>query len=270
MSYNHMAELSREPARRYGVLQKGDIAPGYDADLVLVDPRESFVVRATESESKQGYTPFEGMELTGRVKSTFLRGELVYDQGKVVGPPRGRYIRRPTRGIAAMSTWSDALYDTLLDAGVRQVAYVPDAGHKRLIELALANPELKTTVLTTEEEGAAPRRRAPRRPARRAPPAIERVGNCINMLSLAAGMPRPAADAGDDARRVERVQPVAGDDGPGDAGGARGDGDDRAARRRGGTDRRNGPRRVGARVRFRRMVAVLIGQRAIGAKAPCK
>ena len=39
-----------------------------------------------------------------------------------------------------MSTWSDALYDTLLDAGVRQVAYVPDAGHKRLIELALANP----------------------------------------------------------------------------------------------------------------------------------
>ena len=54
-----------------------------------------------------------------------------------------------------MSTWSDALYDTLLDAGVEQVAYVPDAGHRRLIELALANPALKTTVLTTEEEGVA-------------------------------------------------------------------------------------------------------------------
>ena len=39
-----------------------------------------------------------------------------------------------------MSTWADALYDTLLDAGVKQVAYVPDAGHTRLIELALANP----------------------------------------------------------------------------------------------------------------------------------
>jgi allantoinase len=101
MSYNHMAELlAWNPARRYGLLEKGDIAPGYDADLVLVDPHESFVVHAAESESKQGYTPFEGMELTGRVKSTFLRGEPIYDKGNVVGPPRGRYIRRPTEGIA--------------------------------------------------------------------------------------------------------------------------------------------------------------------------
>ena len=97
MSYNHMAELlSWNPAQRYGVLSKGDIAEGYDADLVLVDPHESFVVRAAESESHQGYTPFEGQELTGRVKSTFLRGALVYDQGKIVGPARGQYLRRPT------------------------------------------------------------------------------------------------------------------------------------------------------------------------------
>jgi allantoinase len=96
MSYNHMAELlCRNPAQRYGLHNKGDIAVGYDADLVLVDPHESFVVRAAESESKQGYTPFEGMELTGRVKRTFLRGQLIYD-GNVVGPARGQYLRRPT------------------------------------------------------------------------------------------------------------------------------------------------------------------------------
>ena len=95
MSYNHMAELlSWNPARRYGLKQKGDIAIGYDADLALVDPNETFTVRAAESESKQGYTPFEGMELTGRVKRTFLRGHLIYD-GKVVGPARGQYIKRP-------------------------------------------------------------------------------------------------------------------------------------------------------------------------------
>jgi allantoinase len=95
MSYNHMAELlSYNPARRYGLASKGDIAVGLDADLALVDPNETFVVRAAESESKQGYTPFEGMELTGRVKRTFLRGQLIYD-GKVVGPARGQYIRRP-------------------------------------------------------------------------------------------------------------------------------------------------------------------------------
>jgi len=78
MSLNHMAELvSKNPAQRYGLNDKGDIAVGYDADLVLLDPDESFTVRAAESESSQGYTPFEGMELSGRVKSTFLRGELV-------------------------------------------------------------------------------------------------------------------------------------------------------------------------------------------------
>jgi allantoinase len=96
MSYNHMAELvSWNPAQRFGLLNKGDIAPGFDADIALVDPHELFVVRASESESKQGYTPFEGQELTGRVKSTFLRGALIYHGGKIVGPPRGEYLRRP-------------------------------------------------------------------------------------------------------------------------------------------------------------------------------
>jgi len=96
MSYRHMAELlAWNPARRYGLRQKGDVAVGFDADLVLVDPHETFVVRAADSESQQGYTPFEGQELTGRVKSTFLRGQLVYDRGNVVGPARGRYLRRP-------------------------------------------------------------------------------------------------------------------------------------------------------------------------------
>jgi allantoinase len=96
MSYNRMAELlSWNPARRFGLVDKGDIAPDFDADIVLVDPHDSFVVRAAESESKQGYSPFEGQELTGRVKSTFLRGTLVYHDGQIIGPARGQYMRRP-------------------------------------------------------------------------------------------------------------------------------------------------------------------------------
>ena len=79
----------------FGLLTKGDIAVGYDADLVLLDPQESFVVQAAESPSSQGYTPFEGLQLKGRVKSTFLRGELICQEGKVLGEPRGRYLKRP-------------------------------------------------------------------------------------------------------------------------------------------------------------------------------
>ena len=101
MSLGHMAELvCQRPAERYGLANKGDIAPGYDADIVLLDPDETFVVRAAESESLQGYTPFEGMELTGRVKSTILRGEMIYDGGNIVGPATGRYQSRPVQKTA--------------------------------------------------------------------------------------------------------------------------------------------------------------------------
>ena len=95
LTLNHIAELlSYNPARRYGLNSKGDIAPGLDADLALVDPADSWVVRAEDSPSTQGYTPFEGIELTAKVKQTWLRGRLIYD-GNVVGEPAGQYLRRP-------------------------------------------------------------------------------------------------------------------------------------------------------------------------------
>ncbi len=75
---------------------KGNIAPGLDADLAVVDPRESWTMCARESESTQGYTPFEGIKLSERVKATLLRGALVCENRKVLGPPRGRYRHRPT------------------------------------------------------------------------------------------------------------------------------------------------------------------------------
>jgi len=96
LSPNRAAELvSWNPAQRFGLLDKGDIAVGYDADLVLLDPDETFSVRASESFSEQGYSPFEGQELTGRVKSTFLRGNLVYNENAIHGDPMGKYLERP-------------------------------------------------------------------------------------------------------------------------------------------------------------------------------
>lgn len=100
MAYEHMAQLlSWNPAQRYGLLSKGDVAAGYDADLVLLDPHKTFTVRAAESESAQGYTPFEGQELTGQVQTTYLRGQRIYEHGSIVGPARGHYLRRPTAQV---------------------------------------------------------------------------------------------------------------------------------------------------------------------------
>ena len=97
LSYHRIAELtSRNPARRFGLNSKGDIAEGLDADVVLVDPKESWTIRAADSESTQGYTPFEGIELGARVKATFLRGALVCENGNLRGAPRGKYLHRPT------------------------------------------------------------------------------------------------------------------------------------------------------------------------------
>lgn len=96
LSLNRMAELvCYNPAQRYGLNHKGDVAEGFDADLVLIDPNETFTVHAAESESQQGYTPFEGMELAGKVKSTFLRGNLIYHENQVVGEAKGQFLRRP-------------------------------------------------------------------------------------------------------------------------------------------------------------------------------
>jgi len=97
LSYGRIAELTAaNPAKRFGLRTKGMIAEGYDADVCLVDPDSNWTVHAVDSASSQEYTPFEGFEMTARVTATFLRGERIFEDGKVVGSARGRFIRRPS------------------------------------------------------------------------------------------------------------------------------------------------------------------------------
>jgi sulfopyruvate decarboxylase alpha subunit len=82
--------------------------------------------------------------------------------------------------------WSVEIYNHLKAAGVRQVAYVPDAGHAQLIELFQADRDIVSTVLTTEEEGIAIAAGAWLGGDRSVlQMQSSGVGNCINMLSLA-------------------------------------------------------------------------------------
>jgi sulfopyruvate decarboxylase alpha subunit len=92
----------------------------------------------------------------------------------------------------AGSPWARPIYDALVAGDVRQVTYVPDAGHTHLINLVRANDTIKTTVLTTEEEGVAIAAGA-WLGGERAVLLMQSsgVGNCVNMLSLIASCRMP-------------------------------------------------------------------------------
>jgi sulfopyruvate decarboxylase alpha subunit len=87
---------------------------------------------------------------------------------------------------AATADWRDEIFAALKAAEIRQVGYVPDAGHARLIELCRADPGIRAVPLTTEEEGVALAAGA-WLGGQRAALLMQSsgVGNCINMLSLA-------------------------------------------------------------------------------------
>lgn len=84
---------SEVPARTYGLWpRKGRIAPGADADLVLVDPAAGRTLQDSDVISKAGWTPFAGRTLTGGVVRTYLRGELVAEERRPVDARGGRFL----------------------------------------------------------------------------------------------------------------------------------------------------------------------------------
>lgn len=84
---------SEAPAKQYGLYpSKGRLAPGADADIVLVDPQARRTLRNADVLSKAGWTPFDGREVTGRVEQTYLRGELVAEAGVPSGSLSGRFL----------------------------------------------------------------------------------------------------------------------------------------------------------------------------------
>lgn len=81
------AWMSERPARLLGLQsRKGAIAPGLDADLVVWNPDETFVVEQAIIHHRHKLTPFNGRTLFGKVHTTLLRGERVYDDGTFLSP----------------------------------------------------------------------------------------------------------------------------------------------------------------------------------------
>ncbi|MBP5587288.1 MAG: amidohydrolase family protein, partial [Treponema sp.] len=76
-SLNRLSELMSANAAEILGLKKGLLQPEYDADFVLVDPDENWIVNAKNFASKGKASPFEGKTLTGRVKKLFVAGREI-------------------------------------------------------------------------------------------------------------------------------------------------------------------------------------------------
>jgi allantoinase len=91
------AWMCRAPAALAGLSgQKGEIAPGRDADLVIWDPDATFRVEPSALHHRHPVTPYAGETLYGVVKETYVRGEKVMDRGVLGGEARGRWLTRRT------------------------------------------------------------------------------------------------------------------------------------------------------------------------------
>ena len=89
------ALTARNPACRFGLRQKGELALGADADLAFVEMGGAHEVTAEELLYRHRHSPYAGRKLRARVRRTILRGQTVSLDGRIVGTPRGQ-LRTPS------------------------------------------------------------------------------------------------------------------------------------------------------------------------------
>ena len=86
--------MAEHPARLAGCdTRKGRIAQGYDADFVVFDPNAEFTVTADRLHQRHAISPYLGEKLLGVVKRTYLRGNLIFQEGKFPGAELGQEVR---------------------------------------------------------------------------------------------------------------------------------------------------------------------------------
>jgi allantoinase len=85
--------MAEAPAGLAALNHKGLIAPGYDADLVAFDPEARWTVDPALLQQRHKLTPYAGCRMRGRVMATYLRGEKIYEEGRMLGGSTGVILR---------------------------------------------------------------------------------------------------------------------------------------------------------------------------------
>jgi dihydroorotase len=94
LSLQRVIELTSAGAQRiFGIVGKGRIAAGYDADFTIVDLKKRWTIEEQWLQSKCGWSPFTGMELTGKPIGTIVRGQVVMWEDQLADAPTGQPIR---------------------------------------------------------------------------------------------------------------------------------------------------------------------------------
>lgn len=86
--------IAYNPAQRFNLPQKGEIAVSKDADIILVDPNQSYVVKREDLYYKNKHSAYEGRKIDCRVTKTIVRGNVVFDlQQGIIGEPKGKLLK---------------------------------------------------------------------------------------------------------------------------------------------------------------------------------
>ena len=94
LSLRRLAEVTATlPAKLFHLSRKGELKEGYDADIVLVDPKAKTRINPEAFESKAKYSPFKGYQCTGTAAYTIVNGALIAEKGRIVGAPVGRVAK---------------------------------------------------------------------------------------------------------------------------------------------------------------------------------
>lgn len=101
ISLNKFVEVMCEnPAKIYGIPNKGSLIPGYDADIIIYNPKGEYQIQHSQLHGAVDYSMYENFKVNGKIEKVFLRGELiVQDNNFLPKTPKGKFIHRTTKNI---------------------------------------------------------------------------------------------------------------------------------------------------------------------------